>query len=466
MKKNFTLFISIACTLNLYGQGDKYKVLKSLSDSFTYSEIGYRRKFPINKKDTLSFGTNYYDNVFKVSTDLDSLTVHFNPKLRPHRQTTFVKIESPNATQVLYVNFNEMNCWFSIAYMQKAMNQVQYQIPEAYELANVLYALTKSSDSNTNRTLKGTQYHRDVLTYFHKFKNHPLIKHLEFAEDGQGSRDYYNFRDNSYCYTVEKRKIVPNNQYYVVWGVLKDNLFGRYLQLINDFYQKSNFHKFYEDHISYYDTLLKREEQLMPAKKMWDWLQVNFDNKLQSYKIVFSPLISGSHSTQIFAWINDLRNRFLEAVMFVSGTSAIDKRTDLNEKQKEGAASGILFTEIDHNYCNPVSFKYQKAIDSSLSKRSKWVRADGDVELYPTAMTIFNEYITHAVYLLYAYDNLNQKDFEFIKKEREDLMVNHRKYIRFKEFDEQLLKLYSHKQPEEKAKDLFPKIIGWCKNQN
>ena len=119
------------------------------------------------------------------------MTVHFNPKFKPYKQTTCVKIQSPINTQIVYVNFNEMDCWFSNAYLKKAMNQVQYQIPETYELANILYALTKSSATNNNRTLKETKYYKDVLTYFGKFKNHPSIKNLEFADDANGSKAYY-----------------------------------------------------------------------------------------------------------------------------------------------------------------------------------------------------------------------------------------------------------------------------------
>ena len=108
---------------------------------------------------------------------------------------------------------------------------------------------------------------------------------------------------------------------------------------------------------------------------------------------------------------------------------------------------------------------YKKEIDSSIADRNKWVAKGGDAELYPSAMSVFNEYITHAVFILYAKDNFNKEDFEIIKKDREDLMVKYRKYIKFKEFDEQLLKLYRNKLPEEKVADLFPKIINWCKTQ-
>lgn len=466
MNLNLSLFIIILFSSSTSAQIKSTIILKSLTDSFTYSEEGYRRKFPIVNGDTIAFGTNYYENVLKLNTEIDSVAAHFNPKRKPHKQTTLVHISSPNGKQVVYLNFNEAKCWLTNDYIKKALNEVQYDIPETYELANVIYALTNSSFSDSNRTFKDTDYYSRVLSYFNKYKSHPLITLTEFPSDAKGSMDYYNFRDNSFCFTIKKGKVVSNNQYYTVWGEQKTNLFAKQILLINDFYKKTNFHRFYQSNLSYYDFLTKRKQQLMPAKKMWNWLQKNFDQKIQSYRVVFSPLIKGSHGTQIFYWIPKPSGLFAEAVMFTSGTRGIDENINLTEKQKEGIASGILFTEIDHNYCNPVSMRYQKAIDSALSNREEWVASGGDADAYLSPIAVFNEYITHAMYILYAYDNFNETDFLLIKKDREDLMINHRKYIRFKEFADRLLKLYKTKQINQTVKGLFPLIIDWCKTQN
>ena len=86
--------------------------------------------------------------------------------------------------------------------------------------------------------------------------------------------------------------------------------------------------------------------------------------------------------------------------------------------------------------------------------------------MYPSPMAVFNEYITHAVYLLYVVDYFQKQDFDVIKKEREKLMVEQRKYLKFKEFNEKLLELYEHRVPGQKVKDLYPLIIKWCSSIN
>jgi len=461
MKRLFsTITVVIVLDLALGAQEIKTLTVKTLTDSFTYSEVDSRRKFGF--RDTIAFGTSYYLNVFGVSTEIDSVKVGYDVKQRPNKQVTCIKVKSPEKEQVLYVNFNECNCWFTDDYIKTVTGQANYSIPETYELANVLYTLTNSSQLNTNRTYKGTNYYNEVMTYFRKFKDHPLLKELEFSDDAKGVEAYYNFRDNSICFSVYKGRIIANDQYYAVWGRVKDNLFARHLSLINDFYKKSHFHSFYTRRQKFYDSLVARQQTYMPARKMQTWLESEFDRKFNSYRIVFSPLIWGSHGTQSFYWVSAPRQWFSQMIMFVSGDRGVANDPLLNENQKEGIASGILFTEIDHNYCNPVSFKYSKEIDTAFSQREKWVTKGGDSDNYPSAMNIFNEYITHAVYILYANDNFTKNDFDVIRKTREELMIKQRRYIKFREFTDALLHLYLTRKAGHTIMDLYPGIIRWC----
>lgn len=246
-------------------------------------------------------------------------------------------------------------------------------------------------------------------------------------------------------------------------------MFEKYLPLINDFVKKSGFRKFYQQNRFYYDSLIVKQQKEVPVGKMWSWLQNNFTNKIQSYKVIFSPLILGSHSTQNFYWTRDNRagGWFSESVMFISSTEPIDRQKNISEEQKEALASGVVFTEIDHNYCNPISDRYRNQIDSAMSNREKWISVNGDGNIYEGAESVFNEYITHAVYVLYCYDTFkNAKDFEFIKTSRETLMSQSRKYIQFKEFDEMLLDLYKAKAKKTSIIELYPVILQCCKSRN
>lgn len=110
--------------------------------------------------------------------------------------------------------------------------------------------------------------------------------------------------------------------------------------------------------------------------------------------------------------------------------------------------SGIVFTEIDHNYVNPATNKYPKQVDSIFSNRSVWTKQGNNSDYYGSAGSVFNEYMTHAVFCLYVLDHYNKQTAEFVIDNREQLMVNKRNFIRFKEFDRELFRLHQkHKRP-------------------
>jgi len=62
--------------------------------------------------------------------------------------------------------------------------------------------------------------------------------------------------------------------------------------------------------------------------------------------------------------------------------------------------SGVVFTEIDHNYVNPGTSKYEKLIDSIFSNRSAWTKHGNSSDYYDSPVRVFNEYMTHAAFCL------------------------------------------------------------------
>jgi hypothetical protein len=457
MKILSAIFVLLLSKTAIVAQ-DRIYNLSAAGDSFHVTPGPFSRVIKAN--DTAGFGTGLYNQDFIVKTDIDSVTIHFDPSKKPFRQNSWIRISSPAKVQWVVVNYQEMSAEFTPDYIRTNTGNVQFDVPEAYELANILYALTQDSRINSVRTYKESGYYKDVMAYFKPYADHPLVKQLEFGE--KGAKDYYNFRENSFCFRFQDDEVVRNNQYYTVQGNITENLFEKLLPLINDFVKKSGFRKFYATQKKYYESQIARERMTVPVPKMWKWLEDNFSRRFQSYRIVFSPLIKGSHSTQQFWWAEGPGKFFTETVMFVSGPVVFEKDSRLTEKQEEAIASGVVFTEIDHNYVNPVSSKYRKKIDSVFSDREKWLLKDGDALLYQSAEAIFNEYMTHAAFILYAFDNFSPEDFQLTKKTREDIMIRQRKYVRFKEFSDELLRLYTNRAKGRKLEDLYGDILKWA----
>jgi hypothetical protein len=284
---------------------------------------------------------------------------------------------------------------------------------------------------------------------------------------------YYDFRENSFAFNFLKpalgaadTRLSFNGPYYYVWGaaLADSSLFGKLKPLIEDFAAKSKFRQFYKSNLSYYKKAIQRQRELLPVAKMWHWLEEEFPTtRYQSYRIVFSPLIGGSHSTQRYS-TNNKTTLFSENVMFICGTDRYDTISTLSEKQKEGLMSGVVFTEIDHNYVNPATDRYAKTVDSLFSKRNVWAKTGNNSNFYNNGVSVFNEYMTHALFCLYVSEVYDKAAADFIIDNREQLMVERRNFIRFKEFNQALLK-FRREHKDLKAIDLYPFVLEWCRQQ-
>ncbi len=474
MKKIFLAFVLLMLNKISIGQTVEETYPKTLwcsNDSFAikfkgFSQLSY---FTVSRKDKKSPGmdaaTNQYATIY---FDNDSLQLNYNNNL-PYQHNIYINFASPKGKTTLRFHFNQIRNYFPADYMETNMNNIQFDIPEIYELANIIWTLSPSGQRANDLNKEGAYYQR-VVAHFKPFLNHPIFRALDFS-DSLYIKKYYDFRENSFAFNFQdsklnssNTKILFNGPYYHVFGdeLADSSLFGKLKPMIEDFAAKSKFKQFYKSNLDYYKKEIQRQKELLPVKKMWNWLEAQFpQTKYQSYRIVFSPLIGGAHSTQRYSTYSNSQ-LFGENVMFVCNTDRYDKMPDISEKQKEGLMSGIVFTEIDHNYVNPATTKYTKLVDSIFSNRSVWTMQGNYTDYYGSSVSIFNEYMTHAVFCLYILDTYEKPIADFVIDKREELMVKKRNFIAFKEFNKELIRL-KRKHSDLKAIDLYPFILDWCK---
>jgi hypothetical protein len=400
----------------------------------------------------------------------DSLRLNYHNKL-PYAHITYVNFKSPKGKTTLRFHFNDIASYFSNDYMEKNNGNIQFDIPETYELANIIWTLSPSGQSAKDLYKEG-EYYKRVVSYFKPYMNHPIFRALHFPDSVYANK-YYDFRENSFAFNFKDAKAEPSNvkllyngPYYYVYGddLADSSLFGRLKPVVEDFAAKSKFREFYKSNLEYYNKEIQRQKELLPVRQMWHWLEEAFPKtKYQSYRIVSSPLIGGSHSTQRYSTYNKTE-WFSENVMFICGTARYDSMTNLTEKQKEGLMSGIVFTEIDHNYVNPATNKFTKQVDSIFSNRNVWAKQGNSSDYYESPVSVFNEYMTHAAFCLYILDIYDKPIADFVIDNREQLMVNRRNFIKFKEFDRALIRLHQEHK-DLKVVELYPFILEWCKQQ-
>ena len=413
--------------------------LRSSQDSFFVHSNNFKKVWSrlITRDDTLNLGTSGFPGVhMTIWTDID--TIHIPHVNFPYRQKINIPIVSPTDTALCILRFQAASAHITDEYALATKGKYEISIPEVYELANVILYLSQCSAETGNRPQ--SDYADKVLQYFAPYRNHKLIQVLNNNCTGELWRTYYGFRENSICFNYERDDLQYNTTYkQAYWDnsrIMGGN-FRNMLYLIQDFSNKSNFRKFYNDHLNYYQQLIDRQKQLLPIQEMWSWLESEFPQRMDSYKIIFSPLIGGSHSTQKFHKGFFRNPEFQECIMFINSPESIDAKNDYEEQLKEGLMSGIVFTEIDHNYVNPTSDSHANAISNLISDKDLWATKKAQKN-YSSERSIFNEYMTHALFCLYAKEHYDIKISEQIIESRLKLMER-RGFMRFKGFNEILL---------------------------
>ena len=471
----FLFFAFLSLTRTAWGQHVEETYPQTLwcpNDTFTIKHKNYPalHSYAVSTN-KISPGTDAYpDEYATIYYGADSLRLNYHNKL-PYAHIIYINFASPKGNTTLRFHFNERTSHFPNDYIEKNKGNIQFDIPETYELANIIWTLSPAGERATDLNKEG-EYYKRVVAYFKPYLNHPIFKALDFP-DSVYAKKYYNFRENSFAFNFQEPKVGASNTkllfngpYYYVYGedLADSSLFGKLKPLIEDFAAKSRFRQFYKNNLNYFNKKIQRQKELLPVKQMWSWLEEQFPKtKYQSYRIVFSPLIGGSHSTQNYATFYK-GSWFGENVMFVCGTDRYDKMSNVSEKQKEGLMSGIVFTEIDHNYVNPATNKYSKLVDSIFSKRNVWTKQGNSSDFYRSPVSVFNEYMTHAAFCLYILDTYEKATADFVIDSREQLMVNRRNFIKFKEFNRELIRL-RQEQKDLKLVELYPFILEWCKQQ-
>lgn len=126
--------------------------------------------------------------------------------------------------------------------------------------------------------------------------------------------------------------------------------------------------------------------------------------------------------------------------------------------------SRVVFTEIDHNFVNPLSDKKIDIINKVFADRNKWTKECKATSAYESAYSVFNEYMTWGLFSLYCLDNFPSNDARQSIQKMEKQMTNSRNFIKFKEFNQQLIKIYKD-NPNIKMNDIYDKVLKWCMDE-
>jgi hypothetical protein len=338
---------------------------------------------------------------------------------------------------------------------------VRYETPIAYEAMHVALTLTDtniySGSIHVHAEVLDTSsvYYKQVQQQFHPFRGHALVVALNEAL----RKDLLRYAQNiklAYNSSWQNGALKENNVYPLPMKMLyQSQSVSR--KLLEDFMQSSRFDSFYAAHIELYTATLQKVKTMADVHKQQQWLEQQFDARYQQYFIVVSPLMGSTNFT------NRMRiNKQESCIMYVADAK---KYTDSNNAINKALYTGVVMTEIDHNYVNPASDLFEKQLDKLMGNdnRKYWMKPNAVGQFYGSGYKIFNEYMTHAVYLLYTATLLDAASQQVVETNRKKIMKEGRGFHRFDAFYEMLKQLHASKQ--EPVQALYKEVMDWCQQQ-
>ena len=332
--------------------------------------------------------------------------------------------------------------------------RVRIVVPEAYELANVIVAMTAYGQSSSILVWKTGEYYARVRTAFTPFRTHASMESLQLGQEDP-IRRYYELRDNSFAYVFDADLIKRDPAYGTLWN---PNAFRDQLAAVQEFADASHFRAFYAANAAYYRAFIERYRDIAAIDSIADWLEREFAPiRFDHYTVALSPLVYGSHSAHS---VNTTYGR--EAIMFVSGPD-ITPAAGTSAGVNQALVQRSVFTEIDHTFVNPVTNQYRSRVDGAFGTRSKWT-SDGS-SFYGSPVAVFNEYMTWGVFLLYIEGRVSAEDFIEVVRRTTTQMENSRAFQRFGMFAQELLRLYRNRPAASRVSELYPAILEWAERQ-
>lgn len=259
-------------------------------------------------------------------------------------------------------------------------------IPEVYELSNIILSLTNYGLDDPYEIHKGTKYYQEVLSYFKGYSDHAIFKKANFSRAEWES--FLSFRTDAVAFGFDSSgKLVRQFKFKSMPG---QSEFENYLSLVQDFCDKSDFRKFYQTHLSFYSGIINNYSKYNRLPEVESFLDSIFGPNLRRHIVFLSPLVGRMNCHRSIGKIYsadfiDVPDRLLDSsseLIIDTLQQAIDIHT--------------IFTEFDHGYVDPFTKLMKFEIRKSFNPK-KWETNSGY-----DGIGCFNEYLTWGLYDIFT----------------------------------------------------------------
>ena len=243
---------------------------------------------------------------------------------------------------------------------QPEPTKLHSSVDERFELTSIAARLAEYQEYSDCRI---PTYAADIDSVFAPYKKHPLIAFLKKIRRSHGI-SYNCISGVAYALEIKDGKIGFRAGYnldsaasieaidsYNRWD--KKTLL-RYVELLNDFYSKSRFHEFYEQHSGLYTVAAEKMDEIL-AYVDGEWFE-KFYGRPFGEPDIFVSLTNGPSNYGLDAPG--------EGYGIIIGCFADQN----NAPRFSGLAFETIIHELNHNYAGPLAFEFAPQMEAAVEK--------------------------------------------------------------------------------------------------
>jgi Domain of unknown function (DUF4932) len=232
--------------------------------------------------------------------------------------------------------------------------KLNVQVDERMEFLTVIQVLSDYPVLNQSENL---EYRKDIEKYFEKYRQHSAVQLTKKIY-----RRFFGFdKPVNYIYHFSFPDFQQTSKFSEIdlvsykFNEHKDTL-NLLLKLFKDFYKKSNFKTFFDNHKPFYNSLTKNVKIELAKFDIINILEKHYGERNTSYNLVLCPMLhDGGYALSIE---NEKSTTFYAVVGPTYDSLSLKPTFDTKLLLSE-----YIIHEFSHNFCNPLIDKYFEELD-------------------------------------------------------------------------------------------------------
>ena len=349
--------------------------------------------------------------------------------------------------------------------------QVTTKVDERVELISLVFRLAEAEEYLNDGIL---QYTKKIDNYFLPYKNHKLIKYTQFLRENYGVA--YNAPMSLAVHLQIKNgkiKLNPDfNKNQIEYRWHQDSL-PKYVNLLNDFYKKTKFDKFFKSNSDFYTKVEKNFKTQVTDNVDFTWFEFFFGTKPEQFNLVLGLLNGGNNYGARTEYLNGGKEIFSLIGCWSSDSLGIPQHSEYITK--------LVAHEFNHSFVNPLIDKFYLELQPQAELFFTLVEDEMKALKYGNAKTYLNEILVRTCEI--KYDIVNRDTLQdlledwFLCSEKSNGFLwidslynaltiyekNRDKYLTLENFMPEIVKLQNNLNPNEiyqQIENSKPDILG------